>query len=104
MNISQAEIATRVSIREPLVVEAQQVQDRGVQVVEVNFAVHRPVAVVVGRPLAGSLSWTVGTPRAGQWAWSGIADRSDYNRCRVRLVVDLKAAGTLRGCGRALID
>ena len=48
VNIGQAEVAARVSIREPLVVEPEQMKDRGVQVVDVNLVVDGEIAVVVG--------------------------------------------------------
>ena len=49
VNIGQPEIPARIAIRQPLVIEAQQMQDGRVQVVEVNLVLHRVIAVVVGR-------------------------------------------------------
>ena len=42
MHVGQAEVAAGVAVGETLVVEAQQVQDRGVQVVDVDAASRRP--------------------------------------------------------------
>ena len=51
-DIGQPEIAACVAIRQTFVVEAQQVQDRGVQVVNVDLVLRSVVAVVVGRAVA----------------------------------------------------
>ena len=48
MNIGQAEIAAGVAVGESLVVEAEQVQDRGVQVVDVDLVLDRVEAEFVG--------------------------------------------------------
>ena len=47
-DIGQAEIPPGVAVRQPLVVEAQRVQDRRVQVVHVDLVLHGLVAEVVG--------------------------------------------------------
>ena len=49
MHIRQTEVAARVAVGEPSVVEAEQMQHRGVQIVQVDFVVDRKVTVVVGR-------------------------------------------------------
>ena len=46
-DVSQAKVATGMAIGESLVIEAEQVQQRGVQVVQVYLAVDGLVAVVV---------------------------------------------------------
>ena len=48
-NVGQAEVAALVAVGEPLVVDAQQVQHRGVQVVDVDEVVDGVVAELVGR-------------------------------------------------------
>ena len=48
MHIGKAEVATKVSPSEACVVDAQQMQHRGVEVVDVDLAVHNAVAHVVG--------------------------------------------------------
>ena len=40
MNIRQTEVAPRVAIRESLVIDSHEVQDRGVQVVNVHASFH----------------------------------------------------------------
>ena len=52
MDVSQSEIAAGVAIGQSLVVEAKQLQNRGVQVVEMHFVHDRIIAVVVGRAVA----------------------------------------------------
>lgn len=52
VNVSQAKIATGKAKRESLVVESQQMQDRGMQVVQMNFVLHRVIAVFVGGAVA----------------------------------------------------
>ena len=49
VHVGEPEIAAGVAIRQTLVVQAEQVQDRRVQVVEVDLVLDRVVAVVVGR-------------------------------------------------------
>ena len=55
VNVGQAAVDAVVAEREPLVIDAQQVQHRGVQVVEVDLVLHRIIAVIVGGavPVAG---------------------------------------------------
>ena len=48
VHVGQAEVAAGVAVGQLLVVEAEQVQDRGVQVVDVDLVLDRVVAVVVG--------------------------------------------------------
>jgi hypothetical protein len=48
-DIGKPEVTAGVSVRQMLVVQAQRVQPRGVQVVNVDFDFGRAVAVVVGR-------------------------------------------------------
>ncbi len=48
-DIGQTEIAARIAIREPLVIESEQVEHRGVQIVDVHLVLDRVVAVIVGR-------------------------------------------------------
>ena len=47
--VGQLEIAAAIAVGEPLVVEAQQVEHRGVQIVDVHRVFHRLDAVLVGR-------------------------------------------------------
>ena len=47
-NVGQAEVAAGVTVGEPLVVEAEQVQDRGVQVVHVDAVLDGAEAELVG--------------------------------------------------------
>ena len=49
MHVGQAEVAAGVAVGELLVVEAQQVQDRGVQVVDVDLVLDGLEAELVGR-------------------------------------------------------
>ena len=51
VHIGQAEIATGVPERQAFVVEAKQMQDGGVQIVHVNFALNRSIAVFVRRAM-----------------------------------------------------
>ena len=44
MNVGQAEVAARVAVRKALVVESQQVEQRGVQVMHVNLVLLRAEA------------------------------------------------------------
>src|SRR5262249_35299780 len=53
VNVSQAEIAAGVTVGQLLVIEPQQVQDRRVQIVHVNFVLDRAEAEIVGRPVGG---------------------------------------------------
>ena len=48
MHVGQAEVAAGVAVGEPGVVEAEQVQDRGVQVVDVDRLLDGLVAEFVG--------------------------------------------------------
>ena len=48
VDVGQAEVAAGVAVGELGVVEAEQVQDRGVQVVDVDLVLDGVVAVVVG--------------------------------------------------------
>ena len=52
LDIGQAEIAAGVAVGQPFVVEAQQVQHRRVQVVDVDLVLGGVVAVVVGGAVA----------------------------------------------------
>ena len=52
VNIRQTEIPTGIAVREPCVVQPQDVQDRGVKIVKVHLRLHRVVAVVVRRAVA----------------------------------------------------
>ena len=51
MHVRQAEVAPGVAVRQLLVVEAQQVQDRRLQVVDVDLLLDRLEAELVGRPV-----------------------------------------------------
>ena len=48
VHVGEAHVAAAEAVGQPLVVDAQQVQHRGVQVVDVDLVLHRPEAVVVG--------------------------------------------------------
>ena len=50
-DIREAEIAACVAVRELLVVEAEQVEDRRVEIVDMDLVLLREVAVVVGRAI-----------------------------------------------------
>ena len=47
-HIGKAEISPGVAVGQPLVVDAEQVQDRRVQIVDMYFVDHRVIAVVIG--------------------------------------------------------
>ena len=49
MDVGQAEVAAGVAVGEPLVVQAEQVQDRRLQVVDVDRVLGDVEAEVVGR-------------------------------------------------------
>ena len=49
VNIGQAKVASRMSERESLMIHAQQMQERGMQVVVMDLVLDRVVAVIVGR-------------------------------------------------------
>src|SRR6266516_2798617 len=51
-DVGQAKIAAGVAVREALVVEAEEVQNRGVQVVDVDLVLGGVIAVVVGAAVA----------------------------------------------------
>ena len=51
VHIGQTEVAAGVAVGQLLVIQPQQVQDGGVEVVEVDLVFHRVVAVVVGGPV-----------------------------------------------------
>ena len=51
MHIRQTEIPPRVSIRQPFVVQPQQVQHRRVQVVDVDGILHRAETKLIGRAI-----------------------------------------------------
>ena len=55
MHVGEAEIAALETISQPFVIQAEAVQDRRVEVVDVNRILDDVVAVIVGR--------TVGDPR-----------------------------------------
>src|SRR5690242_17152254 len=52
MNVGQAEVAARVAVRQLRVVEPHDVQDRGVQVVDVDGMLRDLITIVVGTPVA----------------------------------------------------
>ena len=52
MYIGQPELATGVAKRQLRVIQTQQVQDRRVQVVEVDLFLHAVVAVLVGAAIS----------------------------------------------------
>ena len=54
VDVGEPEVAARVAVGEPGVVEAHQVQDRGVEVVDVDGILGGAVAVVVGDAVAES--------------------------------------------------
>src|SRR5258708_4099836 len=54
LHIGQAEVAATVAIRQPFVVEAHEVQDGGVQVVDADALVHGAMADLVGGAVAGA--------------------------------------------------
>ena len=63
VHVGQAEVAAGVAVGQPLVIEAQQVQDRRVQVVDVDLVLDGVVAVVVGRAVAeAALDAAAGQP------------------------------------------
>ena len=51
MNVGQPHVAAAVEVRQEPMVEAQQVQDGGVQIVDVHLVLDGRVAEVVGRPV-----------------------------------------------------
>ena len=51
MNVGQTIVSTGVTVRQPLVVEPHQVQDRGVQIVNVHRFFNRLKTKLIGRPV-----------------------------------------------------
>src|SRR5262245_12340026 len=51
MHIRQPEISPGIPMRQLLVIEAEQMQESGVQVVDVDLVLHRLEAEVVGSPV-----------------------------------------------------
>lgn len=51
MNVGEAEVAASVTEGEPLVIEAKQVEERGVEIVNVDFVFDGLKAEFVGRPV-----------------------------------------------------
>ena len=49
IDIGQPEVATSVSVGQTFVVDAEEVEDGGVEIVEVDFALDSTIAVFVGR-------------------------------------------------------
>src|SRR5687767_3237538 len=63
LHIRKAEVAASVAISQALVVEAQQVQDRSVEVVHVNFVFDGFVAVIIRQTVGETaLDGTAGHP------------------------------------------
>ncbi len=54
MHISQAEVAAGVLVRQLEMIQSQQVQHGGVQVVQMDLVFHREVAIVVGLAVANA--------------------------------------------------
>ena len=52
VHVGQAELAALIGVGQPLVVQAQQVQDRGLQVVDVDRVFDDVEAQFVGRAVA----------------------------------------------------
>ena len=50
VDVGQAIVPAAVAVGQPLVVQPQRVQDRGVQVVDVHLVLYGVPAEVVGRP------------------------------------------------------
>ena len=84
MNVGQSIVASGVSIRELLVIKPHQVQDRCVQIVDVNPVLYGSTTKVVGRPVAHATLY----PTA-----------SHPNRIAVMVMVSAKLA--FRGGGAA---
>ena len=82
-DVGQAEVAARVAVGQPLVVEAEEVQERGVQVVVVDLVFYRGEAELVGLAV-------------GDAAFDAAAGEPD----RVAFGVVVAAVGAL-GVGRA---
>src|SRR5262249_25306964 len=65
MHIGQPKIASRVAIRQPLVIESQEVQDRRVQIVHVDAVLLGGEAEVVGGTVdVAALGASAGQPHA----------------------------------------
>ena len=63
MDVGESEIAAGVSVGELQVVEPEQVQDGGVQVVDVDLVLSGVVAELIGRPISDSrLGSSAGQP------------------------------------------
>ena len=66
MDVGQAEVAARVAVGEPGVVQPHQVQDRGVQVVDVDGVFGDLVAVFVGAAVAEAALDSAAGEEAGE--------------------------------------
>ena len=66
MDVSQSEIAAREAVSQPFVVETQQVQHRGVKVMDVNRVLDGPEPEVVGRSVGLSAPHTASGQPAGE--------------------------------------
>ena len=52
MHVRQPEVPPRIPIRQPLMIEPQQMQQRGVQVVDMNLVLHRLEAELISRAVS----------------------------------------------------
>ena len=94
MHVGQAEVAAGVAVGELFVVEAQQVQDRGVQVVDVDLVLDRLEAELVGRAVdVAALDAAAGQPHGE--AVVVVVAAVDLAGVRARL-----AAARPSACGR----
>ena len=72
MHIGQPEVSPGVSVREPRVIEAEQVQDRGMQVVDVHRVFDGLVAELIGGTVDDApLDSTAGQPDQKSPQWLG---------------------------------
>ena len=73
MHVGEAEVAARMPVGEALVVEAQQMEQRGVQVVHVHRVLLRVVAVVVGAAVGEAWLHAAAGEEVGEPMWVVIA-------------------------------
>ena len=61
-HVGQPHISSTKGVSQTLVVEPQQVEHRGMQIVHVNFVLHREVAVLVGRAVNHAALYAAARP------------------------------------------
>ena len=78
VDIGEPVVAAAVAVGEALVVEAHEVENRGVQVVDVDLVLHGVPAEVVGRTVDQPALWPYGAKRYGEAKRLPVFVRSSF--------------------------